>query len=394
MLQSSSDGGSGIKSQRWLGVVAAVGVVVFGGVGYGVWRSQASQSAASQTVIAPVKSNTVTALGRLEPQGEVIKLSANSTNSNRLEKLLVQEGDRVQVGQIIAILDSRDRLQAAYEQAQEDVRVAQSKLAITQAGAKQGEINAQRAEIVRLQAQRQGDVEAQAATVDRVNSELQNAELEFNRYQQLAREGAISNSTLDSKRLTLNTAQRNVQESKAVLNRIQNTSPAQIYQAEANLSRVAEVRAVDVEANQAEVDRAIAAMKQAKANLDQAYVKAPIAGEILEIHTRAGEVISSDGIVSIGKTQQMYAIAQVYQSDIQKVKPNQRVKILSDSISGELLGNVERIDSQVKRQTIVNSDPSTNIDGRVVEVHVALDRDSSKRAAKFTNLQVTMEIEQ
>jgi HlyD family secretion protein len=394
MLQSSSDGGSGIKSQRWVVVVAAVGVVVFGGVGYGVWRSQASQSAVSQTVIAPVKSNTVTALGRLEPQGEVIKLSANSTNSNRLEKLLVQEGDRVQVGQVIAILDSRDRLQAAYEQAQEDVRVAQSKLAITQAGAKQGEINAQRAEIVRLQAQRQGDVEAQAATVDRLNSELQNAELEFNRYQQLAREGAISNSNLDSKRLTLNTAQRNVQEAKAVLNRIQNTSPAQIYQAEANLSRVAEVRAVDVEANQAEVDRAIAAMKQAKANLDQAYVKAPIAGEILEIHTRAGEVVSSDGIVSIGKTQQMYAIAQVYQSDIQKVKPNQRVKIFSDSINGELLGKVERIDSQVKRQTIVNSDPSTNIDGRVVEVHVVLDRDSSKRAAKFTNLQVTMEIEQ
>jgi HlyD family secretion protein len=394
MLQSSSDGGSGIKSQRWLGVAAAVGVVVFGGVGYGVWRSQASQSAVSQTVIAPVKSNTVTALGRLEPQGEVIKLSANSTNSNRLEKLLVQEGDRVQVGQVIAILDSRDRLQSAYEQAQEDVRVAQSRLAITQAGAKQGEINAQRAEIVRLQAQRQGDVEAQTATVDRLNSELQNAELEFNRYQQLAREGAISNSNLDSKRLTLNTAQRNVQEAKAVLNRIQNTSPAQIYQAEANLSRVAEVRAVDVEANQAEVDRAIAAMKQAKANLDQVYVKAPIAGEVLEIHTRGGEVISSDGIVSIGKTQQMYAIAQVYQSDIQKVKPNQRVKIFSDSITGELLGKVERIDSQVKRQTIVNSDPSTNIDGRVVEVHVVLDRDSSKRAAKFTNLQVTMEIEQ
>ncbi|ELS34103.1 MULTISPECIES: ABC exporter membrane fusion protein [Pseudanabaena] len=392
MLQSSSDGGSGIKSQRWL--AAAVGVVVIGVVGYGVWRSQASPSAVSQTVIAPAKSNTVTALGRLEPQGEVIKLSANSTNSNRLEKLLVQEGDRVQVGQVIAILDSRDRLQAAYEQAQEDVRVAQSKLAITQAGAKQGEINAQRAEIVRLQAQRQGDVAAQAATVDRLNSELQNAELEFNRYQQLAREGAISNSTLDSKRLTLNTAQRNVQEAKAVLNRIQTTSPAQIYQAEANLARVAEVRAVDVEANQAEVDRAIAAMKQAKANLDQAYVKATIAGEILEIHTRAGEVVSDNGIVSIGKTQQMYAIAQVYQSDIQKVKPNQKVKILSDSIAGELLGKVERIDSQVKRQTIVNTDPSTNIDGRVVEVHVVLDRDSSQRAAKFTNLQVTMEIEQ
>jgi HlyD family secretion protein len=394
MLQISSDRSSEGKQSRWLGLVTATFVVVAVVGGYSFWRSLSSQSVTSQAIANTTKS-AVTALGRLEPQGEVIKLSSpTSGNSNRVEQLLVKEGDRVQVGQVIAILDSRDRLQAAYEQAQEDVRVAQSKLAITQAGAKQGEINAQRAEIVRLQAQRQGDVEAQAASVDRLMSELQNAESEFNRYQKLAQEGAISSSNLDSKRLTLATAQRNVQEARAVLNRIQSTSPAQIDQAEANLARIAEVRPVDIEANQAEIDRAIASMKQAKANLDQAYVKSPIAGEILQIHTRAGEVVGNDGIVEIGKTQRMYAIAQVYQSDIQKIKLDQRVRVSSDSITGELLGTVERIDSQVKRQTIVNTDPSTNIDGRVVEVHVALDKESSQRAAKFTNLQVTVEIEQ
>jgi HlyD family secretion protein len=58
-----------------------------------------------------------------------------------------------------------------------------------------------------------------------------------------------------------------------------------------------------------------------------------------------------------------------------------------------LLGKVERIGSQVKRQTIVNTDPSTNIDARVIEVHVALDAASSQKAAKFTNLQITAEIE-
>lgn len=396
MLQNLFVDNSDGKSRRWIGAMAIACVMVTVGTGYSAWRSQSSQPAISQAVSIPSpRVATVTALGRLEPQGEVIQLSApTSNNGNRVEQLLVQADDPVQAGQVIAILDSRDRLQAAYEQAQEDVRVAQAKLAITQAGAKRGEISAQRAEIARLEAQRQGDIDAQQATVARLTAELQNAETEFDRYQALAQEGAISASNLDSKRLALATAQRSVQEANAVLARIQSTSPAQLNQARANLERIAEVRPVDVAANQAEVDRAKAALKQAKANLDQAYVKSPITGEILEIHTRAGEVVSSNGIVDIGKTQQMYAIAQVYQSDVRKVKPGQRVQVSSDSIPTPLVGVVERIDSQVKRQTLVNTDPSTNVDGRVVEVHVALDKPSSQRAAKFTNLQVTVEIEQ
>lgn len=396
MLQSLFVSASNQRSRRWLGVTATAFVFVIAGTGYGFWRSQSSAQAESQTITAATPEiRTVTALGRLEPQGEVIQLSApTSTNGNRVDQVLVQEGNRVKAGQIIAILDSRDRLQAAYEQAQEEVRVAQANLAITEAGAKQGEVNAQRAEIARLEAQQQGDIDAQAATVARLRSELQNAETEFNRYQSLYQEGAASASDLDSRRLTLETAQNSVQEAEAVLARIRSTSPAELNQARANLERIAEVRPVDVQASQAEVDRAIAAMKQAKADLEQAYVRSPIEGEVLDIHTRAGEVVSSDGIVELGETQRMYAIAEVYQSDISRVKPGQRAQVTSDSILNELLGTVEQIDSQVRRQTIVNTDPSSNIDGRVVEVHIALDAASSQRAAKFTNLQVTAVVEQ
>ena len=395
MLQDVSAKGFSAQTRRWTGF--AIAALLFGGgvFAYNVWRLQSTQVKQPQaTVVEPPKIKTVTALGRLEPQGEVIKLSAPTSNSgNRVEQLLVKEGDRIKAGQTIAILDSRDRLQAAFEQAQEDVRVAQAKLAITQAGAKQGEIKAQRAEITRLEAQRQGDIEAQAATVARLQSQLRNAETEYTRYQSLYQEGAISASNRDSKRLTLETAQKNLQEAQAVLERIRATSPAQLNQARANLERIAEVRPVDVKANQVEIDREIAAMKQAKAELEKAYVRSPIDGEILDIHTRAGEVVANDGIVEIGQTQQMYAIAEVYQSDISKVKPGQQVRVTSDSFLGELVGTVERIDSQVRRQTIVNTDPSTNIDGRVIEVHVALDAASSKKAAKFTNLQVTAAIE-
>jgi HlyD family secretion protein len=58
------------------------------------------------------------------------------------------------------------------------------------------------------------------------------------------------------------------------------------------------------------------------------------------------------------------------------------------------VGTVERIGSQVKRQTIVNTDPSSNIDARVIEVHITLNEASSQKAAKFTNLQVQVVIEQ
>jgi len=394
MLQNLPGSVTSAKSRQWFGIAAAL-IIVGGTSAYVLSRSPLQQQVQNPSpAIASPEITTVTALGRLEPQGETINLSApTANNGNRVEKLLVKEGDRVKAGQIIAILDNRDRLLAAYQQAQEDVKVAQGKLAITKAGAKTGEINAQRAEIERLEAQRQGDIDAQVATVARLTSELTNAQTQYNRYQSLYQEGAISAADRDTRQLTLETAQKNLQEAKAVLARIQSTSPAQLNQAKANLDRIAEVRPVDVKQNQVEIDRAIAAMKQAEAELNQASVRSPLEGEILEIHTRAGEVVGNDGIVEIGQTQRMYAVAEVYQSDISDVKIGQKVRVTSDSIPGELLGKVERIGSQVKRQTIVNTDPSTNIDGRVIEVHVALDVASSQKAAKFTNLQITAEIE-
>lgn len=70
-----------------------------------------------------------------------------------------------------------------------------------------------------------------------------------------------------------------------------------------------------------------------------------------------------------------------------------RVKVISDSLPGELQGTVDWIGMQVQRQNLINSDPSSNIDSRVVEVHVRLDEASSTKAGKFTNLQVKAVIE-
>lgn len=381
------------RDRRWLTIAIASLVILSGGAALTIWRSQSAATPDPNLVIAPPEVKTITALGRLEPKGEIIKLSAPTANSgNRVEKLLVKQGDQVRAGQVVAVLDSYDRLQAALEQAQVDVRVAEAKLAITLAGAKQGEIDAQIAEIDRLDSQRSGDVAVQNASLGRLEAELQNAETEYNRYQSLFQDGAVSASQRDSKRLALETTRKNIQEAQAALSRTQNTRPAELTQARAALNRIAEVRPVDVQADQVAVDRAIAAVKQAQAELDRASVRSPIAGEILYVHTRSGEVVSSNGIVEIGQTRQMNVVAEIYQSDINKVQVGQKVRVTSDAITGELSGEVELIGSQVRRQALVNTDPSTNIDSRIVEVRIALDAASSEKAAKFTNLQVTVVI--
>jgi HlyD family secretion protein len=394
MLQDAkvSDYPASKARRRW--GLRAVALMLLAGGAYTLWQFQSTKTAETEAAKVRVpKIITVTALGRLAPEGEVIKLSAPTSNSgNRVDRLLVQEGMAVKTGQVVAVLDSHDRLQAAFQQAKENVRVAQAKLAITQAGAKRGELAAQRAEIGRLEAQQQGDMASQESTVARLEAALRNAQVEYDRYQTLAQEGAVSASSRDSKRLTLETAQKQLQEAQAGLNRTRSTRPRELSKAKATLDQLAEIRPVDVEASRAEVKRTLAAMYQAQAELKQAEVHSPIDGEVLYIHTRAGEVVSTDGIVEIGRTRRMEAVAEVYQSDIGRIKIGQQARVTSDSIPGELHGTVKRIGSQIRRQTIVNTDPSSNLDSRVVEVHVALDPASSQSAAKFTNLQVMVVI--
>ncbi|KAB8316647.1 HlyD family efflux transporter periplasmic adaptor subunit [Tolypothrix campylonemoides VB511288] len=414
-------------------LMAVLATITAGGVGiYTVNRTRNSNAeAVKKQAIPVVQVKTVTALGRLEPKGEIIKLSAPaSQEGNRVEKLLVREGSQVKEGQMIAILDSRDRLAAALAEAQEQVRIAQANLAQVKAGAKQGEIAAQKAAIARLQAEqdtevqaqkatlarleaeRDTEIEAQKATIGQLEAQLNNALAEYRRYQTLYQQGAISASFQDSKRLTLTTAQQQIAQARANLRRIETSREQQIAEARANLRRIeasreqeiaegratlnkiAEVRSVDVEAAQAEVNRAKAAVKRAEANLRLAFVRSPQDGQVLKINTRPGELVSTtDGIAEVGQISQMYAVAEVYQSDINKVRLGQRVQLQSESLPDQLVGTVDRLGMQVQRQNIINSDPTSNIDSRVVEVHVRLDEPSSQKSARFSNLQVRAVIE-
>ena len=376
-------------------IAIIVSLTVIGSSVYTVLKLQNSinqKPPQADTLLPELK--TVTSLGRIEPKGKVIKLSATTTSEgSRVQELLVQEGDRVKVGQVIAILDSRDRLLAALKETEEQVKVEQANLNRIKAGAQRGEILAQQATIARLEAKRQGDIAAQKITIARLQAEVHHARSEDQRYEELYQEGAISASQRDSKRLQLETAQKNLQEAQTQLTHIKLTSQEQIKAATATLDGITEVPKVDIEAAAAEVNRAIAAMKRAEVNLQQAYVRSPQDGQIFEIHSRPGELISSHGIADIGQTSQMYVIAEVYESDIGKVNPGQKVQVFGDFLPIELQGTVERKGLQVRRQNVINTDPASNIDNRVVEVYIRLDQTSNKKAAQLTNMQVKAIIE-
>jgi HlyD family secretion protein len=373
-------------------IIIGLALIVGGATVYKFRQASVTQSEPVQQTMPAIK--TVTALGRLEPGGEIIEISAASgSEGNRLEELLVREGEQIKPGQVIAVLDSRDRLEAALNQAQAEVKVAQANLAVIKAGAKTGEIRGQEAAIARIEAERSNDIMAQTATVSRVEAELNNAQAEYQRYQTLYQDGAISASEKDSKYLTLATAKKQVEEAEANLNRIKSGQQEQIAEAKATLNKIAEVRPVDVAVAEAEVNQAQAAVKVAQAELDRASIKSSQAGTVLKILTRPGEIVASDeGIVRIGRTSQMYAVAEVYQSDIGKVKQGQKVTVTSNAIADKLTGTVETIGWEVERQEVVNTDPTANIDAKVVEVKVKLDPESSKKVAGLTNLLVNVQI--
>jgi HlyD family secretion protein len=273
--QTKLNVGVGKRTPLMWGTIA---LMVIGSSGIYIQQQQATQQAEkAQSIAAATKSvpTTVTALGKLAPKGEVITLSAPTSNEGvKIDKLFVEEGATVKAGQLIAILDSQGRLQAAVDEAKAKVSVARASLVKVKAGAKQGEINAQKATIAKLQAEQGTGIEAQKATVARLVAEtatqievqratiarvaaetatqieaqigaiaeaqagLVNAQAEDKRYAQLLEQGAVSASIGDTKRLTLETAQQKVNQAQANLKRIESSGQQQLAEAQANLRRI------------------------------------------------------------------------------------------------------------------------------------------------------------
>jgi HlyD family secretion protein len=323
---------------RWtlLGALVFLAFVGAGVVYFKQERGMATMPPVPSKLPTPTK---ITALGRLEPQGEVFAVSSsgNGNTSDRVSQLLVKEGTQVKAGQVIAILDSRNRLQAVFEKSQGEVKSIDAQLA--------------------------GEQSVQKATIERLKANLRVSRKDCQRYQALYKVGAVAAQERDSFCLQAETAANSLDEGIANLNRIVSTGQEKLATAKA-------------------------AQKQAHAELMLAYVRAPRAGEILKIHTKDGEIIGSKGIVEMGQTDQMYAVAEVYETDITRIKTGQSVMVTSEALSDMLRGKVVHIGRLVSRQSTFDSNPTADSDARVVEVKISLDAASSQKAKGLTNQRI------
>ncbi|MCP4401776.1 MAG: HlyD family efflux transporter periplasmic adaptor subunit [bacterium] len=293
----------------------------------------------------------VSAVGFVEPQGGIINLSGSSSSTGAIiSELRVGEGDRVEAGQILAVLDSYSVLQAAVKQAEALLGVSQANLNLVQAGASEGTINAQQARIKSLQLQ------------------LNAADTQCRRAETLRSQGIVSQ--LGSEDACLN---------KQVLE-------GRLREAKATLTVLAEVRNVDVAVAQAELKRAEAALAQAQVELEQATLRSPVAGRVLRLYAKVGERIGTQGLLQLGQTDRMWIRAEVYETDIHKVQVGQQATITSDVFSGELHGTVEGIGLLIGKNQI-NTMMS---DSRVVEVKIKLSAQDSSIVSNLTNLQVSV----
>ena len=299
----------------------------------GWWRQRQQQQAVEQARHQQPLPRRIAALGRVEPLDRVVKLAVPASLSNdAVRELRVKEGQQVEKGQVLAVMDSVDSLDRSVQEAGAAVQVAERKLS------------------------------AQASVISRQRAELAQAEVELRRYSQLYVQGASSAEQRD-RRITIASASRaNLEEAL----RNEQTLRAELEERRATLAR-----------DQAE--------------LAKATIRAPFAGTVFKINAYPGDKVGDDGILELGDSSRMGVIAEVYQTDRAGITLGQRAVISADGFPGKQMeGTVVEIARQVSRQSVFSGQAGENLDRRVFEVKIGLGPEAGAVASAINYLQVNV----
>jgi len=322
----------------------------------------------------------VAALGRLEPKGETMDIGAPL--NDRLGRLLVQQGQDVEAGDILAYLDSYAERLAERNYAEHQLRDAQARYA---AETTYGQANVEEAKsrLKQFEELQPLDIQAQEAKVRQLEADLVVAKQDLERFESL-RQRVVSQQDVDHQYLQVRRSQEELTSAKAGLAKLKAaystnllTARAQVATAQASLVRAqTAIQLASLQQN----------LELAQARLDRTILRAPSRGKVLRLITHPGETTGSRPILKMGNTQQMYAVAEVYETDVGLVRVGQRARVTSAALPEALTGTVEQIGHMIAKNDILNVDPAANTDARVVEVKIQLDQ--SIMAERLINLQV------
>ncbi|MDX2273245.1 MAG: ABC exporter membrane fusion protein [Cyanobacteriota bacterium] len=375
---------------RGMALIVA-GLLVSGSLGlYGWTRYGATQAQETQASPPPAPPPSVVgALGRLEPQGQVIEIGGPT--GERIAELLVEEGQVVKTGAELARLESYEERLAERDYAASQLSEAQARLEAETRYA-QAQIAEARSRLQQIDQPQSLQVEAQKARIRQLEAELADAQNNQQRFQALFADGVISQQELDSRRLQVRQKEEELSSAQATLNQLQTSRAgdlenwqAQMQSAQANLVRTQ---------NQIQILSLSRNLELATTRLERTVIRAPRDGQILRILKYPGEAIDNSGsILQMGNTQQMVVVAEVYETDVNKIKLGQQAVITSNAFDQALRGTVQEIGLLINKKDVLNTDPAADVDARVVEVKIMLEPESSQISAGLTNLQVDVAID-
>jgi HlyD family secretion protein len=378
---------------RWIlglglvGCAIALSLTALGIVKFAIPTSEKLRSGDKKPVATLPQRVEVVALGRLEPQGQVVRVGGPT--GERIQWLNVKEGDRVAKGAVLGYLESyQERLVERDRAASQLVEAQQHLQAATDYGTAQ--IQEAKTRVRQVDRPRTFEINAQKAAIRKLEAELNLANVDLQRNRSLYQQGAIAKQILDRQVSQVRQLQEAVNSATAMLIKLETERTMNMQNAQAQL------RSQQANLPLAQIQVAVASAQQnltlAKARLDRAMIRAARSGRVLRIVTHEGEAIGNSGILDLGDTRQMYVVAEVNETDLRLVKVGQPATIASrnGAFSQPLSGKVAEIGWQVFKNNVLDDDPAANADARVVEIKIRLD--DSKSVEGMTNLQVDVRV--
>ena len=337
----------------------------------------------------------VSALGRLEPSKGVV--AVYGPPGDRIEKLLVSQGEKVTTDTVLVELASRKDRNLERELVQTQLAEARAQRgAIERAG--QAKIAAIDAEIVQIQSGRESDLKAQDARVNVLELQAKRTNDNWMRLKSLTKT-TVPAQDLENAELAMKQAEAEVTGAKAL-----RTKTATGYEQSEAVAQ-AKRRAASAELEEAIKRVPVASLednlKLADRRLELTRIKAPVAGTVLRLIGHEGDATGTQPILQIADTDHLVVVAEVYETDIQQLdawlgKGSVFATITSRAIPGQpLVGELKRdhIARMIAKNQLFSLNPREDVDRRVVEVRVPLQADGVERASSLIGLEVQVEFQ-
>lgn len=293
---------------------------------------------------------------------------------------LVDEGDRVTEGQLIASLD-RTNQELFVAQAEANVEYVEAILAELNAGTRPEDIQRAGAQVAQARArldeilsgsrdQEIADAEATLerarSGVDAAQSQLDMANSDYERFSELYEEGVITlrdfeaaETQLELAEIALSETEARVASAEQYLSlRIEGASPEQIDQARAALNlaqagyslALAGPRPETIDQAEAQLQIANESLRQARQQLEYTELYTPFDGVVLSKSVETGEYVNPGStIVTIGQLDTVWLRAYVIETDLGRIILGQEVEVTTDTYPDRIYqGTISYISDQAE----------------------------------------------